>query len=270
MTNAHFERTDLLKRSYKNVKHEATLLLSAKNCRAMLIAGCAMGAFALSVPLLLSYAVISSIPKLMNSETFYLADGILFSCMSFFLLFFFSPMYCGIYNAAIKISNNEQSKISDLFKFYTTPYLYKRSIALFFKSSWFIYLMILFFGVIYLTIGVANIYVPELVKSLTAFLDSLLSSFILFGGILFTVTRQYKYIYIPYAIENTEVPLKECVAASRTVSYIPFRMHYKWDLLITMALFIASVASIGILQIIYAGPLAVAKKTAYYKAFKYN
>lgn len=130
--------------------------------------------------------------------------------------------------------------------------------------------MILFFGVIYLTIGVANIYVPELVKSLTAFLDSLLSSFILFGGILFTVTRQYKYIYIPYAIENTEVPLKECVAASRTVSYIPFRMHYKWDLLITMALFIASVASIGILQIIYAGPLAVAKKTAYYKAFKYN
>ena len=70
------------------------------------------------------------------------------------------------------------------------------------------------------------------------------------------------------AIDNPDMPLKECSAAVKSVKYNSFNLYFKNDAFKTLILTLLSFFTIGILYIVYTGPLFIAKKTAFYTAHK--
>ena len=258
----------LFKRSFKNVQADTKDLLASGNCRGMLIAGALFATFAVAVSILLSFALIASVPVLMQDNMVTIANGVLFVSAAFFLIFFFPPIYCGMYNVALINHDGKNAEMFDLFKFYTSPYLYKRSINIFLRSSWLIYLLLLIVGTTSILEGLSSFLAENNIFKVVAQVISSILDIAIFVTIMFFFTRKFKFIYIPMAVEKTDIPVKQCVADSKMVSYTPFRMYFRFDTGKTFLLALASFFTVGILQIVYAGPLAVAKKVAYYKAFK--
>ncbi|MBQ1259841.1 MAG: hypothetical protein IIX97_06990 [Clostridia bacterium] len=268
MTTNNTNTPSFAKKIYVDIRRDAKRILATENCRAILVAGSVLGASLIALAIFLSTTVLTASPTLATSENYPLVNGIMFTVAAFFTLFFFPPIYCGLYNAALVSANGEAPTFHDLFKFYSSAKLYSRSIRIFLASSWYIFGLILTLGLSYIVLGVSNEYFPEGSKTFTDFVFSLQYSFTVFGGIVFFARRKFKFIYIPMAVENTDLSLRECSRAYARTGYLPYRMYFSGDTGKTFGLLIASVLTIGILYILYAAPRAVANKTAYYKAIK--
>jgi len=269
MTNNYNNNKPILaKKTYRNIKKEAKRVLASENCRATLIGGSVIGTAFVGISMFLATSLLVSSPTLMNDSKGFLSLGILLFVSAFFILFFFSPIYCGMYNVALKAFDETPPETADLFRFYMSPRLYRRSIRIFLSSFWFIYVFILLSGAVYFTLGLVDLYLPSYLLSFSEVLGSLQISYVLFASIPFFAIRKSRYLYIPMAVENTEISLRECSLESKRINHISFRMYLPGDTSISLLLTIASVFTIGILYIIYVAPLAVAKKAAYYKLLK--
>lgn len=268
MTNNQTNSPTLIRKTYFNVKRDAKKLLASGNCRPMLLAGILLGAAAVGASIFLAFAVTLSSPSLSKEENAFFAEAIMYVVPTFFVTFFFPPIYCGLYNVALKNANEERASMSDLFKFCTSPALYKRSIRIFLSSFWFLLVLLLLRGAVFAAVALVQRYTPALYDSVMNLCTSLIFSYTIIGMSVYTTMRKFRYITIPMAIERTDLSWKECSKASRGAGYLSFRMYLPGDTVITYAVIFLSVFTVGILYILYAAPMAVAKKTAYYKALK--
>ena len=119
--------------------------------------------------------------------------------------------------------------------------------------------------------GISELFAANFfIAAINVVLSTAFEGFAITGIVLYFTTGRFKFIFVPMAVDNTDLTLKECTSAAKKVSYVPFRMYFKGYAMRTLLLLLASLFTIGILHIIYTGPLLITKKTAYYTAHKIN
>lgn len=266
-TNTAKPAQGFVKKTPFNTKKEAKRLLASGNCRGMLLIGGVLSAAVIGLSILMAYTIVTSSPSLSTDRFAYLAQGIIFIVPIFFIVFMLSPLYCGLYNTALKNADEENAGVEDLFKFYTSPELYKRSIRIFISAFWFILGYFAIMGAIYVVMFFIEFFMPSLSESMLE-LMSAISSVYMFSGIFFLMRRKKRFLFIPLAIDRTELSLGECKASVSKASHLTYMMYLTGDAFTTYSMTILSAFTVGILYILHVAPLAIAKKTMYYKTLK--
>lgn len=251
-----------------DVRCDAKKLLEAPGCRAFMIGGSAFGAAIVAIAIFLSNVVVLASPTLYSSENHFLVNGISFTIMSFFVILLFSPIYCGLYNSALISSNGKAPEIHDIFKFCSTPYLYIRSVKIFLISFWYVCGTLVVIGISSVIVGIAGEYFQSSLETVETFSSNVMYSFIFFGGLFFLFRRRFRFFLVPFAVENTELTIKECLHTAAKIKSPRQGFNFYTDLIKTYAFLILSLFTIGIFYIVYAAPRAVTTKIAYYKAIK--
>lgn len=266
--NTNMAKTQsFVNKTYLNIKREAKRLLASGNCRWMLLLGSILSAAAIGLSILMAYTAVSASPSLSTDSFAYLSSGIIFTVPIFFVVFILSPLYCGLYNVALKNANDERAEVSDLFEFYTSPDLYKRSIRIFISAFWFILGYFVVMGLIYIAMFFVEYFAQSLSTSALELMSALSSLYIL-SGIVFVTGRKRRILFIPLAIDRTDLSIKECQMSCRSVSQITYARYLSGDASSTYLMTLLSAFTVGILYIIYVAPFAIAKKTMYYKTLK--
>ena len=270
MTN-NYERTpNHINSVYADLKTESKYLLTKKDARAVLLVGFSVGCFMLAATLLLAYAVMLSTS--INNDEYQMQQALVVYASIWMGIFLMLPgIYCGMYTSLLKISAGQRATASDLFGYYTSPRMFFRSIGIFVRGNWFL----LGIGVV-LMLTIVSLIFGGMVEneSLQKIIEAVFSGILLFylavGSIAWIISRKRAYIFIPYAVENSQVSLKECARTSKNMNMGYFNKSYPNDLIMTILWLLLSVCTVGILFVLYLGPMMMAKKVSFYRSSMVN
>lgn len=270
MTN-NYERTPVFANLvYSDPKSDCKYLLGKKNVRSTLLAGYSLGAVMIITAMLIAYAIIFSTPLIKDEYAIYQVALIYASVWSgIFLLL--PGIYCGMYSVLLKISIGEKADSADLFKYYMSPRMYIRSIGIFLRSNWFLFGVGCLLVITSLASGFIEAVTAEGVKTfIIDALDSVIVLYLIIGSIIWSVSRRKISIFLPYAIECPQVPLKKCRAMAKNMNTFYYAKSYPNDFLITFLWLLLSLSTVGILFVVHVGPMMMAKKICFYRSSTVN
>jgi hypothetical protein len=270
LTNNYERIPDYVDPVCADLRTDSKYFLSKKNVRAMLLAGYSIGAFMIVAVMLVSYAIIFTTP-LMNEEHAIYANVLFYASIWFGIFVLLPGIYCGMYDVLLKLSLGAKATITDLFKYYTSPRMFVRSIGIFVRSNWFL----LGVGVMLIITALGselarNASTETLKKEIeeifgSAFILYLSVGFMIWGGF-----RKRIFIFLPYAVENPQVSLKQCFAASKRMNTAFFRKSFPNDFPVTFFWLLLSLLTVGILFVLHVGPMMMSKKINYYRSCMVN
>lgn len=260
MINGYERKPEYVFPAYGNVRADAKYLLSTKGCRSLLLFGAVLSCLALTVPIFIAYAIMTATPLM--SDEYILESNLLFYASILAGIFLCLPgVYCGMYRVLLKISSGTAADMTDLFEFYLSPRKFFRSVGIFFRNFWFIF----GFGILMIVSLIGYSVAGEEGTILLSVIGTLEMSYLLFGTIIAVVTRKYGFIFVPYAIENEDVSLRECSKVARSMRFASYREKLSGDFGYTLGMVALSLLTIGILFVAYTGPMMMSRKVCFYR-----
>ena len=270
MTNNYERVPTYVNPVYTDLKSDIKYFLTKKNVRAILLTGYAIGAVMIILLLMVAYAVICATPLIKDEYVMY--QSILMYASIWSGIFLLLPgIYCGIYTMLLKISVGERAEMSDLFKYYTSPRMYLRSVGIFARSN--LYLLGIGCALVINVFGSAwaETIVNETLKmTLMGIFNGGLILYLGFGAIVWSVIRKNISIFLPYAIENSHVSLKQCASVAKGMNTFYYAKAYPSDFIMTLLWLLLSLATVGILFVVHVGPMMMAKKICFYRSSMVN
>lgn len=270
MTN-NFERIpDYVDPACADLRSDSKYFLSKKNVRATLLAGYSLGAFMIISVMLVAYAIIFTTP-LKNDEYALHGNVIIYASIWLGIFLLLPGIYCGMYDVLLKASLGVKSTRNDLFRYYMTPRMFFRSIGIFTRSNWFLLgvgCMLVITGIGSILAG--NIQNETLRTGVEEIFGSIFLLYLTAGFLIWGILRKRVFIFLPYAVENPQVPLKQCYAVSKRMNTAFFRKSFPNDFPCTFFWLLLSLFTVGILFVLHVGPIMMSKKVNYYRSCMVN
>ena len=270
MTNNYERVPTYLNQAYTDPKSDTKYFLSKKGVRATLLAGYSIGVVMIISLMMVAYAVIFATP--LNEDEFMVYGSMLIYASIWLGIFMLLPgIYCGMYSVLLSISAGGRATMQDLFKYYTSPRMYIRSVGIFLRSNWYL----LGIGCM-LIVNMAGSVLSGMIENETlssavmGIFNGALNLYLIFGGIVWGFVRKRASIFLPYAIENPQVSLKQCASVSRSINPFYYAKSYPYDFIVTLLWLLLSLATVGILFVVHVGPTMMAKKICFYRSSMVN
>lgn len=270
MTNNYERVPTYVNQVYSDLKSDSKYFLTKKNVRATLLAGYSFGAVMIIVPMLIAYTVMFSTP--IKNDEYQIHQALLVYISIWMGIFLMLPgIYCGMYTALLKISAGQRATVSDLFGYYMSPRMYFRGVGIFIRSNWFL----LGIGIVLIINLIASILggmsgSEELKMSIDEIFSAILMLYLAIGSIVWAVSRKKIFIFLPYAIENPHVSLKQCASVSKQINPFYYAKSYPNDYIMTLLWLALSLLTVGILFVVHVGPMMMAKKISFYRSSMVN
>lgn len=266
MTSGYERVPEYIVPSYGNAKADARFLLSKKGTRKLLLIGAVFGCLAIAIPVLIVEAVMMVLSRIEWEYMVALQSVMMFVSILMGVFLILPGVYCGMYRVLLKKSAGADADIEDLVYFYTSPRLYFRSLGIFMKSSWYLFGVGLYFVVSQIAAGMLiGVTDESFINEVGKFVYGLFVSYAFFGTIMMTVMRKFLFIFVPYAVENTSVPLRTCVQTAKLMDTSAYRTSFSGDLGYTMLMVFASLYTVGLLFVTYTAPMMLSRKVSFYR-----
>ncbi len=271
MNNGYERVPEYIAPSFGNVKADAKYYLSKKNVRRIILMGAVISAMAIAVPVLICELFVYMMSNIEWTYLIAFQNVMVFMsvCLGLFLLF--PGVYCGMYRVLLKAAAGAEPNISDLWFFYTSGKLFLRSIGIFFGGAWYLLGIFVYLSITQVIAAILGAMQNEaFAVQLQSFVVSLFAFYFIFGTLLMVVNRKKLFIFIPYAVENISVPLSKAKSISRQMRSTAYVSSLSGDLLYTIIMILLSLLSIGILFVVYTGPMMMSRKVSFYKTNMFN
>ena len=203
MINANYEKTpEHVSPVYSDVKSDAIYLLGKKGVRGMLLAGFTLSCAAITMPMLIAYAIMFSTP-LIEEKYDMISSALIYASIWIGIFVVFPGMFCGMYGAMIKLSRGERITFLDLLEYYSSPRLFGRSIGIFLRGNWFLLGIGITLVISVLGTALGEIAPTEAMKTaIESSFGSLILPYFVVGSIVWGISRRFTFIFIPYAVAS--------------------------------------------------------------------
>ncbi len=249
-----------------NVRADADYFLSKKDVRRYLLFGAILSCIAIASPVFIIESVMVAIS---NIEWFYmvaLQNVMMFVSIIIGLFLIFPAFYCGMYRIILKASKNERISANDLFFFFKSGKHFFRSIAIFLYSGWYIFGFLIYYTFSQIAAGIiSGITDQNQINKISGAVGAVFIAYLIFATIVMLVRRKYNFVFVPYAVENHDVPLGRCRYTAKRMRVDLYDRSSPGPFIQFFGMTILSLFTIGILFVIYVGPLMMTRKVSFYR-----